>query len=274
MEQILGQIKETANYISNKCDVSPEIGVILGSGFSSIVDDIKEKTVIAFDEIPHFAHSTTRGHPGNLVLGKLSGKKVIVMQGRFHFYEGYTMWGIGLPIRVFKELGVKSIIITCSAGAINPNLKEGDIMVIKDHINLMPENPLVGPYTEELGPRFPNPKQAYSAKLQEILLAEAKKLSIKVKNGVYIAVSGPSYETAAEIEFMKKIGADAVGMSVVPEVLVANQAGIKTLAIAVISNSTKEVSEVTHEKVLANVSAVSDKISKLLQGTVKQIDEK
>ncbi len=230
------KIKEAADFVSGKIDTPPIIGLILGSGLGAIAERIENKKVIPYGEIPNFCPTTVSGHTGQLVYGTFNGVNVICMQGRLHYYEGYKMEDITLPIRVMKLIGVKMLIVTNAAGGINLDFEAGDIMLIEDHINFMGYNPLIGPNVEELGPRYCDMTYAYTPELRDIAKETAEKLSVNLKQGVYLACSGPSFETPAEIRAFRTLGADAVGMSTVPEVIVASHCGLKVLAFSLITN--------------------------------------
>lgn len=229
--------REAASYIRSKGFDSPEIGIILGTGLGGqFVDQIKNPIEIDYKDIPHFPVSTVEFHKGKLVFGEVGGKLVLAMNGRFHYYEGYTMEQITLPVRVMKELGVKNLLISNAAGSMNLNWKKGELMLIDDHINLQPDNPLRGANVDEQGPRFPDMSAPYSKELNTKLKAIAKRTGIKLNEGVYVCVMGPNLETRAEYRFLNRIGADAVGMSTVPEVIVANHAGIPCCAVSVLTD--------------------------------------
>ena len=227
--------KEAADYISSKISGKPETAIILGSGLGALADKIEQATVIPYGEIPYFVSSTATGHKGNLIYGMLGGKAVLAMQGRFHFYEGYTMYQVTFPIRVMKLLGVKNLLVSNAAGGINHSFKVGDLMLIRDHINMMP-NPLLGKNDELFGPRFPDMTRCYNPELIRLMEEIAASHQIQLKKGVYVGLTGPSYETPAEYAFWGRVGADAVGMSTVPEVIVARHTGLCVLGMSVISN--------------------------------------
>jgi purine-nucleoside phosphorylase len=234
---MLRVIKEVVAYLEKRGIRGPEVGVILGTGLGAkFVSEIRNPIVINYNSIPHFPISTVEFHKGQLIFGELKGKMVLAMQGRFHFYEGYTMQQITLPVRVMKFLGVRNLLISNAAGNMNMNWKKGELMLIDDHINFQPDNPLRGENFEAFGPRFPDMSQPYSKKLNKLLLDLAKKLKIKLNKGVYAAVMGPQLETRAEYRFLRMAGADAVGMSTVPEVLVANHMGLPCCAISVLTD--------------------------------------
>lgn len=234
---MLNQINEAAHYIQKQGVSEPEIGVILGTGLGNrFVEEIKNPIVINYNSIPHFPISTVEFHKGKLIYGTVKGKKVLTMQGRFHYYEGYSMEQITMPVRVMKMLGIKHLLISNAAGNMNLKWKKGQLMLIDDHINLLPDNPLRGQNFEKLGPRFPDMSQPYSNKLNKRLITIAKKKKVKLNVGVYVGVMGPNLETRAEYRFLRQIGADAVGMSTVPEVIVANHAGLPCCAISVLTD--------------------------------------
>lgn len=244
-------IKESAGFIRNEIGAMPDTAIILGSGLGDLVNHIDDKKEIEYKNIPNFPVSTVEGHAGKLIFGNLGGKYVMAMQGRFHYYEGYDMKQVTFPVRVMKELGVKTLFVSNAAGGMNKEFKVGDVMVITDHINLFPENPLRGKNYNELGTRFPAMTEAYSKRL----IAKADKIAadsnIRLMHGVYVGVTGPTFETPAEYEFFRVIGGDAVGMSTVPEVIVANHAGMEVFGVSVITDlGGKDITEVpTHEEV-------------------------
>lgn len=227
--------KETADYLAGRIPVLPEIAIVLGSGLGGLADKIEDPIVIPYKEIPNFKHSTAMGHKGNLICGKLGKKLVLAMQGRFHYYEGYTMQEVTFPIRVMKLLGIKTLLVSNAAGGINTSFKVGDLMIICDHINMMP-NPLIGPNNEAFGTRFPDMTRAYDRELIKLMEEIAVEKQIPLKKGVYVALTGPTYETPAEYAFYGKVGGDAIGMSTVPEVITARHAGIRVFGISVITN--------------------------------------
>ena len=234
---MLKEIQEASDYIKSRGVDAPEVGVILGTGLGNLfVKEIKKAIQIPYNSIPKFPISTVEFHKGQLIYGEVKGKKVLAMQGRFHYYEGYSMQQITLPVRVMKMLGVKHLLISNAAGNMNLNWKKGELMLIDDHINLQPDNPLRGTNYEVLGPRFPDMSQPYSKLLNRKLKAIAKEKGIELNEGVYVGVMGPNLETRAEYRFLHRIGADAVGMSTVPEVIVANHAGLPCCAISVLTD--------------------------------------
>ena len=247
---MLERIQETAEFLRNRMHTNPETAIILGTGLGSLVGEITEEYEISYQDIPHFPVSTVEGHSGKLIFGKLGNKDIMAMQGRFHFYEGYSMKEVTFPIRVMKELGIRTLFVSNAAGGMNPNFEIGDLMIITDHINFFPEHPLRGkniPY----GPRFPDMSEAYNKNLIQKADKIAEEKGIKVQHGIYLGTQGPTFETPAEYKMFHILGADAVGMSTVPEVIVANHCGIKVFGVSVITDLGVEgkIVEVTHEEV-------------------------
>ncbi len=241
------KFQATADFILQKTGGKPEAGIVLGSGLGLLAEQIKNPVVIPYKEIPHFVQSTAMGHKGNLIYGDLGGKKVIAMQGRFHYYEGYTMEEVTFPIRVLAVAGIKTLFVSNAAGGMNSTFRVGDLMIIRDHINLLP-NPLIGKNIDELGPRFPDMTRPYDLGLIDIAEKIAAKDNISLRKGVYIAGTGPSYETPAEYTFFKSSGADAVGMSTIPEVIVARHCGIKVFGMSVITNEAHDLTSKTNDQ--------------------------
>lgn len=227
--------QEAAAYLANRIQRQPKIAIILGSGLGSLADQIEDPIVVPYAEIPHFVRSTATGHKGNFICGRLGGKEVLAMQGRFHYYEGYTMQQVTFPVRVMKLLGVQHLLVSNAAGGINPSFKLGDLMIIRDHINMLP-NPLIGPNNADFGTRFPDMTRAYDREWIQRMEEIAADLAIPVKKGVYVGLTGPSFETPAEYAFYGKVGGDAIGMSTVPEVIVARHAGMRVFGMSVITN--------------------------------------
>lgn len=255
---MLEKINQTADYLRSKVADMPEIAIILGTGLGSLVDHITDKLYIPYKEIPNFPVSTVEGHSGNLIFGMLGGKRVMAMQGRFHYYEGYDMKQVTVPVRVMQVLGVRTLLVSNAAGGMNKEFKVGDVMVITDHINLFPENPLRGKNYEEWGPRFPAMTEAYSKKLVAIADKIGEEQGLRLMHGVYVGTPGPTFETPAEYEYFRVIGGDAVGMSTVPEVIVANHGGMTVFGLSVITDlGGKDITDVpSHEEVqLAAVKA-------------------
>ena len=270
---MLDNIKEAASFIEKKVDLQAEIGLILGSGLGVLAEDIEESTEVEYEEIPNFPVSTVEGHAGKLVFGKLEGKKVVAMQGRFHYYEGYTMQEITIPVRVMKLLGIEKLFVTNAAGGINRNFNPGDFMIITDHINLMGDNPLIGENYKEFGPRFPDLSEAYDKELRDLAEKTAREESLTIRNGVYVAMSGPSFETPTEIRNLRKDGGDAVGMSTVPEVIVANHMDIDVLGISCITNMAAGIlpQPLNHEEVIEITEKVKPEFKKLIRTILKRI---
>lgn len=233
---MIEQINDSKVFIEKQGIIDPEIGIVLGTGLGKLISYINIKTEIPYSKIPHFVSSTLEFHEGKLIYGTLKGKKILAMQGRFHYYEGYDMKQITFPIRVFKSLGIKKLIISNAAGSMNPELKKAELMLLEDHINLLPENPLRGINYKELGPRFSDMSEPYSKELNKKIKEVAIEENIKIHEGVYVAVQGPNLETRSEYRYLKSIGADAVGMSTVPEVIVANHMKIECAGISVITD--------------------------------------
>jgi purine-nucleoside phosphorylase len=278
MSEILEKIEQAVNFIKQRTkNFKPLIGIILGSGLGNLAEEVEQKIIIQYKEVPNMPKSTVSGHKGNFVFGYLEKKPVLVMQGRIHFYEGYTMQEVTFPIRIMQKINLKYLILTSAVGGIKGRLplKPTDIVLIKDHINFIGDNPLRGEHFEEFGERFPDMSEVYDKNLREIAKDVAKELNIKVYEGVYLAGRGPSYETPAEIKMFKKLGADVVGMSVVPEAIVANQAKIKVLAITYISNLAAGISKkaLSHKEVLETVNLAGKKINKLIKGVIKRIEK-
>ncbi|MDI6619394.1 MAG: purine-nucleoside phosphorylase [Clostridiales bacterium] len=236
MEDYIEKIKQSGEFIKEYINAKPDVSVVLGTGLGSLADEIQDRKVVKYSDIPNFPVSTVEGHAGELIAGHLSGKYVLCMSGRFHYYEGYAMKEVTFPVRVFKYLGIDNLIVSNASGGMNPSFRPGDLMVIKDHINLMGYNPLIGKNYDELGPRFPDMSEAYSKKLIGIAKNAARTLEIDLKEGVYVAVSGPNFETPAELKMLRLIGADAVGMSTVPEVIAARHSGMNVLGISCITD--------------------------------------
>ncbi|MDL4841214.1 purine-nucleoside phosphorylase [Aquibacillus rhizosphaerae] len=251
-------IKTASDFISKKINKQPKIGLILGSGLGMLADEIDNPVKIAYADIPGFPVSTVEGHAGQLVIGELKGEFVLAMQGRFHFYEGYPLSEVTFPVRVMKDLGIEKMIVTNAAGAVNPSFEPGNLMLIKDHINLAGDNPLIGANNQGHGVRFPDMSTAYTPALQQLALQTASSLGIDLKQGVYVWNSGPSYETPAEIRMLQKLGGDAVGMSTVPEVIVARHAGMEVLGISCISNMAAGILDqpLSHEEVMETTEKV------------------
>ncbi|CDO01977.1 Purine nucleoside phosphorylase 1 [Oceanobacillus picturae] len=254
------ELKEATAFIQDKLEVKPTLGLILGSGLGVLGEEIENPVNIPYEEIPHFPVSTVSGHKGQLVVGTLEGKQVIAMQGRFHYYEGYSMTQVTFPVRVMKQLGIEAVIVTNAAGGVNETYNPGDLMIISDHFNNMGDNPLIGKNDDSLGGRFPDMSQVYDREFIKCALASANELGLSVREGVYAGNTGPSYETPAEVKMLRTIGADAVGMSTVPEVIVAGHAGLRVLGISCISNMAAGILDqpLTHTEVIETTEKVRE----------------
>jgi len=266
---MLEQIKETAKYLQERTNFTPSVGIILGTGLGGLVNEIETEHAIPYEEIPNFPVSTVEGHSGKLIFGSLGGKKVVAMQGRFHYYEGYDMKQVTFPVRVMKYLGVKKLFVSNASGGVNPDFEIGDLMIINDHINLFPTNPLIGKNYPELGPRFPDMSDAYDKRMIELAKEIAAKNNIKVQEGVYAGLSGPCLETPAEYQYVRNVGGDTVGMSTVPEVIVARHMGIPCFAISIITDLgvPGKIVKVTHE----DVQNVAEKSEPLMTKIMKEL---
>jgi purine-nucleoside phosphorylase len=270
------QIDSLTEQIRSQIKIQPKIGFILGSGLGTLAEAVEQAVIIPYQDLPSWPISTVAGHQGKLVIGKLDGHEVLVMQGRAHFYEGYSMAQIGLPIRVMQRLGISTLIVTNAAGAINPNFKPGDLMLITDHLNIIGmagQTPLRGPNLDELGPRFPDMSQAYDRQLCDITKKVASANKITLHEGVYVCLAGPSFETPADLRYLRTIGADAVGMSTVPEVTVARHGNQRVLGISGISNKANlDGNTITsHQEVLAAGELIVPKLEKLIRGVLGRL---
>ncbi|MGZ0053137.1 purine-nucleoside phosphorylase [Brevibacillus gelatini] len=269
----MANFQEAVAFIEQKLAEKPTIGLVLGSGLGVLADEIENPVVIPYHEIPGFTVSTVVGHKGQLVIGKLQGKQVVAMQGRFHFYEGHGLDAVVFPIRVMKLLGVETIIVTNAAGGINESYEPGDLMLISDHINMTFRNPLIGPNDDELGARFPDMSEAYSKELRQLAHQVAAEQGIQLREGVYVGLLGPSYETPAEIRMLRLLGGDAVGMSTVPEVIVARHMRVNVLGISCISNMAAGILEqpLSHEEVMETTEKVKTQFLALVNGIVAKL---
>jgi len=275
MDERVKKIDEAVEFIQSRINgKTPEVGIVLGSGLGTLADKIEAEAVIPYSQIPNFVKSTAIGHKGNIIFGKLAGKFVCAMQGRFHYYEGYSMEQVTLPVRVMARLGVKTLFVSNAAGGLNPFYSIGDLMIISDHINLLP-NPLIGPNFEGFGERFTDMTSAYDRGLIFSGRKAAAELGIDVREGVYLANSGPSYETPAEVRFYSSIGADAVGMSTVPEVLVARHCGMKVFGMSVITNVSNTTNKEIHlndgQDVILQADAAADKMEKIFSIVIERL---
>jgi purine-nucleoside phosphorylase len=269
-------IEQAAQFLKEKFSTPPQIGLILGSGLGVLADEIEQAIKIPYGDIPGFPVSTVEGHAGQLVYGQLEGATVLAMQGRFHYYEGYSFDKVTFPVRVMKALGVTQLIVTNAAGGVNESFQPGDLMIISDHINNMGGNPLIGPNDPELGVRFPDMTEAYSKRLRQLAKDVAARLNLKVQEGVYVANTGPSYETPAEIRMIRAIGGDAVGMSTVPEVIVARHANMEVLGISCISNMAAGILDqpLTHDEVIETTEKVKADFLRFVKAIVREMATK
>ncbi|QHW30245.1 purine-nucleoside phosphorylase [Paenibacillus rhizovicinus] len=267
------QVREAADYILGKIEAKPEVGLIMGSGLGILGDYIEDAVVIPYADIPHFPLSTVEGHAGELLIGTLSGRTVVLMRGRFHMYEGYGPDLTAFPVRVMKAIGADKLVVTNAAGGVNTAYNPGDLMLISDHINFQGRNPLVGPNDDELGVRFPDMSQPYSKRLRQLAADVAKQQGFSLQEGVYIAVLGPSYETPAEIRMMRVLGADAVGMSTVSEVIAANHSGMEVLGISCISNMASGILDqpLSHNEVMETTERVKSQFLGLVTGLIPSV---
>jgi purine-nucleoside phosphorylase len=262
--------------IRSRISVEPRIALVLGSGLGGFADDFEEAVVIPYEDIPGFVRSTAQGHAGRLVVGKIDSVPVLAMQGRVHYYEGYSLEEVTFAVRTFGLLEVKTLVLTNAAGGINNQLTQGALMVISDHLNLMGVNPLRGPNDERFGPRFPDMSAVYSPELQALVIDEARAIGVEVRRGIYGALSGPSYETPAEIHLLRNLGADAVGMSTVPEAIVARHMGLEVLGISCITNMAAGISDapINHEEVMATGDRVRETFAELLRRVISAINHR
>ena len=274
MEELKKNIIEATDYLQSKMPQPPVVGIILGSGLGGLADEIEKEAEIPYWEIPHFPVSTVAGHKGKLIYGELAGKKVVALQGRIHYYEGYSTVEVTFPVRVMKFLGASYLIVSNAAGGVNPKFRPGDLMLIVDHINLLPENPLRGPNDETIGPRFPSMHNAYDRGLRNLALEVALKNGIYLHQGVYVCLQGPNLETPAEYNFIRIIGGDAVGMSTVPEVIVANHMGMRVVGFSVITNVANPYAPepTSHEEVVAVAERAKNQLSVIVKGLIDLIE--
>jgi len=264
-------IRSAATVVRTFTKARPTIGIILGTGLGKLASRARKKVVIPYHEIPHFPRTTVEDHAGELVIGEIAGKTVAMLSGRFHYYEGYSMQQITLPVRVLKAIGIKTLIVSAAAGDMNPQHRAGDIIVIEDHINLMGDNPLIGPNDDKLGPRYPDMSAPYDAKLIDMALNAALKRNVRCHSGVYVGVAGPNLETRAEYRFLRAIGADVVGMSVVPEVTVAVHAGLRVLGFAVATDMClpDALKPANIEAIIKVANTAEPKLSRLVEDVIR-----
>ena len=272
---MLKTIEETVAYIRSRIDFNPEIGIVLGTGLGGLTHEINEEGSLQYKEIPNFPLSTVKGHEGKLIFGTLGNRKVVAMQGRFHYYEGYSMQEITFPVRVMKFLGIKLLILSNAAGGINPDYEIGDMMIIKDHINLMGSNPLIGKNDTGLGPRFPDMSEVYDKKAIRLFTKIARHHNVHYHEGVYAAVSGPTFETPAEYRYIRILGADAVGMSTVPEAIVSRHMALPVFAVSVISDLGVEgkIVEISHDDVIDAAEMVEPRMTLVLKEMISKLDD-
>lgn len=271
MSSLKEKVQESAAYIKSKISITPEVGLVLGSGLGVLAEEITDAVNLNYADIPHFPVSTVAGHSGVLVIGKLGDKPVVVQKGRFHFYEGYDMDTVTFCIRVMRELGVKTVILTNAAGGINPTYSPGELMLIADHVNFMGTNPLIGPNDEYFGTRFPDMAHAYPEELREVVRNVVAEIGGLLREGTYLALTGPSYETPAELRMFRTWDVDAVGMSTVPEVIVANHIGLKVIGISCITNIFIPGKPANHEEVLTAAENVKPYFKKLIKRVVARL---
>lgn len=270
------KIEKAASFLKEKYEETPQIGLILGSGLGVLAEEIENPVKIPYNEIPDFPVSTVEGHAGQLVFGLLNGIHVVAMQGRFHYYEGYSFEKVTFPVRVMKELGIEQLIVTNAAGGVNESFSPGDLMLISDHINNMGNNPLIGPNDSRLGVRFPDMSEAYSSELRQLARGIAAKLGLNIQEGVYVGNTGPTYETPAEVRMLRSLGGDAVGMSTVPEVIVARHVGMKVLGISCISNMAAGILDqpLNHEEVIETTEKVKADFLSYVKALVQELGTK
>ncbi len=273
MEQLRAQIQEAGDFLRQKTQVRPEIGIILGTGLGALADEIEKETVVSYEDIPHFPVSTVESHAGRLIFGRIGPKSVMAMQGRFHYYEGYSMKQITFPVRVMKHLGAHTLLVSNACGGMNPLFAPGDIMIISDHINLFGDNPLIGKNDDELGPRFPDMSEPYSRELIALVEQIALEEKIRIQKGVYVGVSGPNLETRAEYRFLRGIGADVVGMSTIPEVIVAIHSGMRVLGLSVITDACfpDALKPVNIQEILKTAAEAEPKLTLLMKRVVERM---
>ncbi len=274
MLHLMGHIEETVAVIRRRYTTKSRVGIILGSGLGGLADEVEKPTVFEYADLPHFPRSTAIGHKGRLVCGELAGVEVVAMQGRFHSYEGYSQQQTTFPVRVMKALGADVLFVSNASGGVNPYFKAGDVMLIDDHINLMADNPLIGVNDDRLGPRFPDMSQPYCRKLQEKAMAIARRADFVLHRGVYLAVKGPNYEPRAEYRFYRQIGADVIGMSTVPEVIVAIHSSMRVMGLSVVSNvcSPDALGEVTGDDVVKVAAEAGSKLKTIVLGVLEEMD--
>jgi len=273
MNELRSQIHEAVSLLRSKTSLEPGIGIILGTGLGGLAKEIRQDVVVDYEHIPHFPVSTVESHHGRLIFGTLAGKTVVAMQGRFHYYEGYTMRQVTFPVRVMKSLGVQTLLISNAAGGMNPQFSRGSLMIITDHINLLGDNPLIGPNDDSLGPRFPDMSEPYSRKLIGLADEVALDLKVRVEHGVFVAVPGPNLETRAEYRFLRFIGADAVGMSTVPETIVANHMGMHVFGMSIITDECfpDALQPAKVEEIIAVAMKAEPRLTAIMKGVIERL---
>ncbi len=273
MEEYVSKVKSAAKFLKENIDIKPDIAIVLGSGLQGIAESLKNAKSISYDEIPNFPVSTAPGHKGEMIFGKIKNKNVMLMNGRFHYYEGYSMKEVTFPIRVMQEIGIKTFIVTNAAGGMNPNFEKGKPCLITDQINFFGDNPLLGENNEEWGPRFPDMSEVFSKRLRDLAIKAAKKVGEPIFTGVYLGITGPTFETPAELKMMRNFGADLVGMSTVPEVIVARHAGMEILGFSAITDMAiaEGLEEVTADDVIAVANKTGEKISAIIMELIENI---
>ncbi len=274
MSELRQKIEEAGAFLKSQTALQPEIGIILGTGLGALAEEIDKESVVSYKDIPHFPLSTVESHVGRLIFGHLGGKRVMAMQGRFHYYEGYSMQQITFPVRVMKHLGAHTLLVSNAAGGLNPLFSAGDLMIIVDHINLLGDNPLIGPNDDALGPRFPDMSEPYTRSLIELAEQVALDEKLRVQKGVYAAMTGPNLETRAEYRFLRLIGADVVGMSTVPEVIVAVHSGMRVLGLSVITDMClpDALKPVVIEEILKTAGEAEPRLTRLMARVVERME--
>ena len=272
-ETLYERAEHAARFLRSRADLDVRVALVLGSGLGAFADELEDATAVPYSEIPGFARPTVEGHAGRLVLGRVGGAGVAAMQGRFHFYEGYTLEEVTFPVRVLALLGARSLVLTNAAGGLNNSYEQGSLVLISDHLNLMGTNPLLGRNDERFGPRFPDMTEVYDREYQEAAIGEARELGLELRRGVYAALTGPSYETPAEIRMLRLLGADAVGMSTVPEAIVARQMGVRVLGLSCITNMAAGVLDkpINHEEVIETGERVRETFAGLLRRVIPKL---
>ena len=273
MQDLKTQIDEAGSFLKEKINVTPEIGIILGTGLGALAEEIEQETVISYEQIPHFPLSTVESHAGRLIFGKIGSKSVMAMQGRFHYYEGYSMQQISFPVRVMKHMGANTLLVSNACGGMNPLYTPGDIMIIEDHINLFGDNPLIGVNDDSFGPRFPDMSEPYTNELIALTEQIALEERIKIQKGVYVAVSGPCLETRAEYRFLRAIGADVVGMSTIPEVIVAVHSSMRVLGLSVVTDACfpDALEPVDIQKILKVAAEAEPKLTLMMKRVIERM---